>query len=142
MFKSIVVGTDGSAPANAAVNVAAELARAGGGTLHIVSAYKQSAAALMASGVAMPPVDVELEGNTKTMLDNLAKNLRREGGNVQTYACPGEATEAILGVAETHAADLIVVGNKGMSGARRLLGSVPNTVSHRADCSVLIVQTR
>jgi len=142
MFKSIVVGTDGSAPANGAVSVAAELARAGGGTLHIVSAYKNSAAALMASGVATPPVDVELEATAKRMLDNLAAGLSGRDLEVHTYACQGDAAEAIISVAETIAADLIVVGNKGMSGARRLLGSVPNSVSHRADCSVLIVQTR
>ena len=47
-----------------------------------------------------------------------------------------------LDVAEEQGAELIVVGNKGMTGAKRfLLGSVPNKVSHHAPCSVLIVRT-
>jgi nucleotide-binding universal stress UspA family protein len=45
-------------------------------------------------------------------------------------------------VAEERGSDLIVVGNKGMTGAKRfLLGSVPNKVSHHAPCSVLIIRT-
>ena len=54
----------------------------------------------------------------------------------------GEPADAILDVAEEINADLIVVGNKGMTGARRfLLGSVPNKVSHHAPSSVIIVRT-
>ena len=61
---------------------------------------------------------------------------------MQTHAIEGEPAEAILDAAEKTEADLIVVGNKGMTGARRfLLGSVPNNVSHHAPCSVLIVRT-
>ena len=53
----------------------------------------------------------------------------------------GDAADAILDVAEEQGSDLIVVGNKGMTGATRfLLGSVPNKVSHHAPCSVLIVR--
>ena len=57
------------------------------------------------------------------------------------HAIPGDATAAILRVAQEVNADLIVVGNKGMKGKGRVLGSVPNTVSHKAPCSVLIVNT-
>ncbi len=61
---------------------------------------------------------------------------------VETFARQGDAADAILDVAEEHRADLIVVGNRGMTGAKRfLLGSVPNKVSHHAPCSVLIVRT-
>ena len=64
------------------------------------------------------------------------------GVEVQTIARQGEPADAILDVAEEQNADLIVVGNKGMTGAKRfLLGSVPNKVSHHAPCSVLIVRT-
>jgi nucleotide-binding universal stress UspA family protein len=62
-----------------------------------------------------------------------------------TAAChprQGDPADAILDVAEENGADLIVVGNKGMTGAKRfLLGSVPNKVSHHAPCSVLIIRT-
>ena len=63
-------------------------------------------------------------------------------GEVETFARQGDAADAILDVAEEQRSDLIVVGNKGMTGAKRfLLGSVPNKVSHHAPCSVLIVRT-
>ena len=62
--------------------------------------------------------------------------------SVETYARQGDPADAILDVAEERDADLIVVGNKGMTGAKRfLLGSVPNKVSHHAPCSVLIIRT-
>ena len=62
--------------------------------------------------------------------------------DVETFARQGDAADAILDVAEEQRADLIVVGNRGMTGAKRfLLGSVPNKVSHHAPCSVLIVRT-
>jgi nucleotide-binding universal stress UspA family protein len=61
---------------------------------------------------------------------------------VETFARQGDAADAILDVAEEQGCDLVVVGNKGRTGAKRfLLGSVPNTVSHHAPCSVLIVRT-
>jgi len=61
---------------------------------------------------------------------------------VQTHPVEGDPAEAILNIAEGTDADLIVVGNKGMTGARRfLLGSVPNNISHHAPCSVIIVRT-
>ena len=64
------------------------------------------------------------------------------GVAVETYARQGDPADAILDVAEERGADLIVVGNKGMTGAKRfLLGSVPNKVSHHAPCSVLIIRT-
>ena len=54
---------------------------------------------------------------------------------------PAAAADAILDTAESIGADLIVVGSKGMRGARRVLGSVPNSVAHGAGCAVLIVKT-
>ena len=64
------------------------------------------------------------------------------GVEAETYARQGDPADAILDVAEERGADLIVVGNKGMTGAKRfLLGSVPNKVCHHAPCSVLIIRT-
>ena len=68
----------------------------------------------------------------------------RRGAGVAagTHARQGDPADAILDVAEESGADLVVVGNKGMTGAKRfLLGSVPNKVSHHAPCSVLIIRT-
>ena len=57
------------------------------------------------------------------------------------HVIPGDPGDAILMVAEEVNADLIVVGNKGMRGARRVLGSVPNKVAHGTETSILIVDT-
>jgi nucleotide-binding universal stress UspA family protein len=67
---------------------------------------------------------------------------REAGVPVNVYPRQGDPADAILDVAEEQDADLVVVGNKGMTGAKRfLLGSVPNKVSHHAPCSVLIIRT-
>ena len=72
-----------------------------------------------------------------------AADLAREAGvEVNTYARQGDPADAILDVAEESGADLIIVGNKGMTGAKRfLLGSVPDKISHHAPCSVMIIRT-
>jgi nucleotide-binding universal stress UspA family protein len=59
----------------------------------------------------------------------------------EVHAPKGDAADSLLEAAKDHSADLIVLGSRGMRGARRMLGSVPNKVSHRAPCDVLIVQT-
>ena len=75
-------------------------------------------------------------------LEEAARETREAGVEVETFARQGDPADAILDVAEERGSDLIVVGNKGMTGAKRfLLGSVPNKVSHHAPCSVLIIRT-
>jgi nucleotide-binding universal stress UspA family protein len=75
-------------------------------------------------------------------LAEAGKALEEDGVRVETHAREGDPADAILDVAEEQGADLIVVGNKGMTGAKRfLLGSVPNKVSHHAPCSVMIIRT-
>jgi nucleotide-binding universal stress UspA family protein len=75
-------------------------------------------------------------------LKNAGGEIEAAGVQVDTYAREGDPADAILDVAEEKKADLIVVGNKGMTGAKRfLLGSVPNKVSHHAPCSVMIIRT-
>jgi nucleotide-binding universal stress UspA family protein len=144
LFDRIVVGTDGSDTAAEAVGKAVELAKLSGAGLHIVSAYQPHGKKGGEAGQA--PADVQHElgprEDVNLVLDAAAARARKDGVEVQTHAVEGEAAETILNVAEETRADLIVVGNKGMTGARRfLLGSVPNNVSHHAPCSVMIVQT-
>jgi nucleotide-binding universal stress UspA family protein len=81
--------------------------------------------------------------DVQAVLDEEAERIRETGvSTVETYPREGDPADAILDVAEEKGADLIVVGNKGMTGARRfLLGSVPNKVSHHAPCNVMIVRT-
>jgi nucleotide-binding universal stress UspA family protein len=57
------------------------------------------------------------------------------------HPATGAPADVIVTIATREHADLIVVGNKGMKGSRRVLGSVPNSIAHHAPCSVLIVDT-
>jgi nucleotide-binding universal stress UspA family protein len=147
MFRSIVVGTDGSPTGNEALRRARTLADAFAADLHVVSAYQCPAAVLAACadpGFALNAVgewSIAARDHVRTLLDGLAGELTGTGASVTTYAVPAHPATAILSVAEEVQADLIVVGNRGMQGGRRFLGSVPNTVSHHAPCSVLIVDT-
>jgi nucleotide-binding universal stress UspA family protein len=146
VFASIVVGTDGSETAREAVRQAVGLARRVGARLEIVSAYEPVPDARLRDEARQAPRDLQWEVNPRdeidAMLADAADAARAAGVEATTYARQGDPADAILDVAEERGADLIVVGNKGMTGARRfLLGSVPNRVSHHAPCSVLIIRT-
>jgi nucleotide-binding universal stress UspA family protein len=146
VFTRIVVGTDGSETAAEAVSKAIELAKLTGATLSLVSAYAPVSGRRVSGEQRQAPTDVHYEigprEDVNLILDAAAADAKREGIEVQTHAVEGDPADAILNVAEEVKADLIVVGNKGMTGTRRfLLGSVPNNVSHHAPCSVIIVRT-
>jgi nucleotide-binding universal stress UspA family protein len=146
MFGSIVVGTDGSETASEAVRQATELARSVEAKVHLVSAYEPVPAGRLRDERQQVPDDMQWMINPREDVDSTlkdaAKGIEETGLEVQTYAREGDPADAILDVAEEQNADLIVVGNKGMTGAKRfLLGSVPNKVSHHAPCSVMIIRT-
>jgi nucleotide-binding universal stress UspA family protein len=146
MFRSIVVGTDGSETAGKAVKEAVELAKAVGASIELVSAYEPVPNSRLRQEARETPDDIQWMVNPREEVDatlsDAADTVREAGVGVATYAREGDPADAILDVAEEKGADLIVVGNKGMTGAKRfLLGSVPNKVSHHAPCSVLIIRT-
>jgi nucleotide-binding universal stress UspA family protein len=146
MFASIVVGTDGSETAHEAVSQAVALARLLGARLDIVSAYEPVPAGRLREEAQQVPEDLQWIVNPRedvaATLRAAAQESQAAGVPTETYARQGDPADAILDVAEERGADLIVVGNKGMTGAKRfLLGSVPNKVSHHAPCSVLIIRT-
>ena len=146
MFSSIVVGTDGSETAGKAVLQATELARQVGASVSLVSAYEPVSGNRLREEKREVPKDMEWMVNPRedveATLNEAAESVERAGVQVDTFAREGDAADAILDVAEETNADLIVVGNKGMTGTKRfLLGSVPNKVSHHAPCSVLIIRT-
>jgi nucleotide-binding universal stress UspA family protein len=146
MFARIVVGTDGSDTAKHAVREATELAKQTGASLDIVSAFDPVPSARLREERLEAPADIEHMVNPSEDVDatlaEAANEVEASGVLVRTFARQGEPADAILDVAEEENADLIIVGNKGMTGAKRfLLGSVPNKVSHHAPCSVLIVRT-
>jgi nucleotide-binding universal stress UspA family protein len=143
VFTRIVVGTDGSDTASQAVSQATELAKLTGATLSIVSAYAPKRGTGREGRDA--PADVQYEigprEDINMVLDSAAAEAKNEGVEVEKHAVEGDPSDAILNTSEKTNADLIVVGNKGMAGARRFLGSIPNNVSHHAPCSVIIVRT-
>ncbi len=146
MFKSIVVGTDGSDTANQAVHQAVGLAKAIGAEVELVSAYEPVPAQRLQEERRHAPEDVQWAINPRedvdATLEEAAAVARAAGVTATAYPRQGDPADAILDVAEEREADLIVVGNKGMTGAKRfLLGSVPNKISHHAPCSVLIIRT-
>ena len=147
MFGSILVGTDGSDTATTAVRYAVDLANQLDARLQIVSAYEPVSHARLRNEQTDAPSDVQWMVNPR---EDVMEQLRQAHGmaeaagvaKVETFARQGDAADAILDVAEEQRTDLIVVGNRGMTGAKRfLLGSVPNKVSHHAPCSVLVVRT-
>jgi nucleotide-binding universal stress UspA family protein len=146
MFRSIVVGTDGSDTATQAVRQAIELARSVGARIELVSAYEPVSDARLREASIVVPEDLQWMINPRedveATLEAAAGEIRAAGVEVEVFARQGDPADAILDVAEERGSDLIVVGNKGMTGAKRfLLGSVPNKVSHHAPCSVLIIRT-
>lgn len=146
LFKRIVVGTDGSDSAREAIRQAAALAQMSGASLEVVSAYEPVPARRSQEESSGAPGDVAHEFGPREevnfALDGAASIAAEFDVSVSRHPMDGDPADAILKVAEDVDADLIVVGNKGMTGARRfLLGSVPNKVSHHAPCSVFIART-
>jgi nucleotide-binding universal stress UspA family protein len=140
VFKTIVVGTDGTETADRAVARAAELAAMAGAHLHVVSAYRP-APVRVGDGSAAEEWAVGSDYGADAVLQRTVARLRGDGISVEEHAPKGDPADGVVAVAARENADLIVIGSKGMQGKRRLLGSVPNKVSHQAPCDVLIVKT-
>jgi nucleotide-binding universal stress UspA family protein len=141
MYSNIVVGTDGSKTAETALRHAMELALIRPGTIHIVSAYRSSGAAVRV-GTEAEHWYVDTRTKIDTILASAAALARSKGLQVESHAVESDPGDAIVSVADKVGADAVVVGNKGMRGAKRfLLGSVPNDVAHHAPCTVVIVKT-
>jgi nucleotide-binding universal stress UspA family protein len=146
LFKRIVVGTDGSDTASEAVRQAIELAQVSDARLDIVAAFEPVPPSRLREEKGELPGDVQYGAGPRedvnVTLDGAVGRAKQQGVEAEPYPREGDPADAILDVAEEINADLIVVGNKGMTGAKRfLLGSVPNKVSHHAPCAVLIIRT-
>ena len=147
MFSSIIAGTDGSETAGAAVAEAIALSARIGARLLIVSAYEPISELRLREERQGAPSDAQWMVNPREDVLAVLEQAREQAlaagvTEVETFARQGDPADAIIDLAEEQDCDLIVVGNKGMTGAKRfLLGSVPNKISHHAPCSVLIVRT-
>ncbi len=142
MFSNIVVGTDGSETASAAVALAVQLAGEQGAKLHLVIGVHSPTAVAVPSGganISDPSGGGVLRQAAQHMLEKVAGDVKNLETEIHTRG--GDPAEVIIHLADEVGADLIVVGSKGLRGTRRILGSVPNTVAHKAGCHVLIART-
>jgi nucleotide-binding universal stress UspA family protein len=149
MFKNIVVGTDGSDSAAIAVHQAAALAKTCGATLHVVHAFSpvSMTAAAFSAGSGGPIIEIDrlnesIATGGAAVVAEAAAAAAADGVAVQTHNEAGDPTDVLIRAVKDVSADLLVVGNRGMTGLKRfMLGSVPNKIAHHAPCSLLIVDT-
>ena len=140
MLATIAVGTDGSETAAKAVAVAVEMARRFDAELVLLSAFKDSSNPSGPRGTAVELQWVSNEdARVREMLSRAEQDLREQKIECRTMIDEGDPAEVLVRLAEECGADLLVIGNKGLQ--RRILGSVPNTVTHKAPCSVYVVKT-
>ena len=140
MLATIAVGTDGSETASKAVEVAVEMARRFDAELVLLSAFKDSRNPSGPRGTAVELQWVTNEdARVREMLSRAEQDLRDQKIECRTMIDEGDPAEVLVRLAEECGADLLVIGNKGLQ--RRILGSVPNTVTHKAPCSVYVVKT-
>jgi nucleotide-binding universal stress UspA family protein len=142
-MQTVVVGTDGSPNAEAALRQAAKIAKAEGAAVHVVTAYPDipTYGESIASSAKRDRID--LREVAEQVLTRVEGELEADGLEVVTDAREGDPAKVILDVAKEQDADLIVVGARGLTGLRRfLLGSVSSKLSHHADCSLMIVREK
>jgi nucleotide-binding universal stress UspA family protein len=143
MIETIAVGTDGSETASKAVDFALDLAEKFGSQVVVASSYRPVSEGRLRSEQREAPEDIQWSINPMEDVDSALRDVEQKaksrGLKTTTEAREGDPADVLCDIAEQHNADLLVVGNKGMQ--RRVLGSVPNSVSHKAPCSVVIVKT-
>jgi nucleotide-binding universal stress UspA family protein len=136
VVSTVAVGTDGSETASEAVNQAAEFARRFDAKLVLLSAFKEG---------PPPPDSDEMQwsyrpaAQLREILSRTEAQMNERGIECTTAVDEGDPADVLVRLANECRADVLVIGNKGMQ--RKLLGSVPNSVTHKADCSVLVVKT-
>jgi nucleotide-binding universal stress UspA family protein len=142
VFKSILVGTDGSARAERAVEEAVALAKAQDGHICLVAAYSEKEQYREPVQSSAKATTGHVQEAAEQVLKRAARRAEEAGVPVDYEARVGDPVDVLLDVASERDVDLIVIGNKGMTGARRYwLGNVPNKISHHATTSVMIVRT-
>ncbi|WP_157247449.1 universal stress protein [Nonomuraea typhae] len=146
VYRTVLVGTDGSSSSFRAVTAAAGLAAATGARLILACAYlpmRESERAAAADRLG----DLAYKVSGSTPADDALRAARERAvaagaGDIVLAAEQGDPVDVLVRLAAEHASGLLVVGNRGLNSlAGRLLGSVPSGVSHRAACDVLIVHT-
>jgi nucleotide-binding universal stress UspA family protein len=143
LIGTIAVGTDGSETASKAVDFALDLAQRYGARVVVASSYRPVGEDRLRREQQEAPADIQWSINpmedVEAALAQVEAKAKERGLTTTSEAREGDPADVLCDIAEQHGADLLVVGNKGMH--RRVLGSVPNSVSHKAPCSVVIVKT-
>lgn len=146
-YRSIVVGSDGSATAERAVTQAAELAARDGSRLVIVTAYASGEGPGLEVEEEAVPADLRFVLTDRVQAEELVERSRLAArdagaGSVVVQAIDGEPASVLLEAARDFDADLVVVGSRGLSShAHFILGSVAASVAHHASCDVLVAHT-
>jgi nucleotide-binding universal stress UspA family protein len=140
IYRTVVVGTDGSRTAERAVARAVELVRLARAHLHVIT-VSDGARPPAAPGTQPAAPSTRADYQADVALDAALGRLGADDLEVEQHVTSGDPAAEIVALARREGADLIIVGSQGMRGAGRVLGSIPNTISHRAPCDVLIVQT-
>ena len=140
-MKTIIAGVDGSVPAGRAAHRAAELARALGAELHVVTAYGRYEEAKYRSGSEEYVISNEMDADE--LLATTVADLRQKFPDVTVTTAPyeGKPADALISAAELLHADIIVVGNKRVQGVLRVLGSVARDVASRTSCDLYVAHT-
>ena len=143
MVQTVAVGTDGSDTADKAVEFALDFASRYGAKIVFISAYVPVPESRLARERTEVPEDLQWTINPSEDVDatlrDCEERAEQRGLRWASEAREGDPAKVLCELAASNDADVLVIGNKGMH--RRVLGSVPNSVSHNAPCSVLIVKT-
>jgi len=143
MLSTVAVGTDGSDSATKAVDFAIDLARRYDARLVLISSYRPVSESRIKQEQRDAPEDIQWSLNptedVEAILADAAEKAEEAGLKTTTVASEGEPANVLVQHAEEQGADVLIVGNKGMQ--RRVLGSVPNSVAHKANCTVIVVKT-
>ena len=141
-FRRILVPVDFSKDAEAALELAIELAKETGGELHLLHAYELPASVTMAYGVAIPQsVWDGVQEAASARLAELLDRVKKAGVKATPHLVTAPAADAIADAAGAHHADLIVMGTRGLTGLRHvLLGSVAERTIRIAPCPVLTLK--
>ena len=139
-MNAIVVGTDGSAGAEAAVRKVIDLAGGSGATVYVVCAYP-GRSALERIGLTAKTDPVDLRGVASDVVARDERRFEEAGFDVEVQVREGDPANVLLEVADEKGADLIAVGARGRGALQRFaLGSVSAKLSHNAPTSLLIVR--
>jgi nucleotide-binding universal stress UspA family protein len=143
MLSTVAVGTDGTDTASKAVEFAIDLAKRYDARLVAISAYRPVSEARLKSEQKDAPEEIQWSINptedVDAILSDVEEQAQEAGLKTTTVAGDGDPADVLVQYAEDQDADVLVIGNKGMQ--RRILGSVPNSVAHKAPCTVIVVKT-